>query len=658
MPELSEQEILNRIRLMDKNRGMERFRKLDADASGKYLDANSSADDQDWDLPDDFDSIDSDDTLDSRPIGQPNYLAINNETKIAAVAMGRPALHVKANEDEELGGVKNSGEVVAKSWEQSWDNGNWRRETMSGLQKLGICGLGMLWYRWDDEYGPCFEHVHSRRLLIDPHATNLQRMEYGGVKVRMSLRKAKALYDPNGENEFFHETNATEEINQDNTSVVICLYFDRETEFHSYNGKMIFKDENLYRKVPLIPIEGFIDPRDRLLPLGDNVFAAGLNQQIVDLAAIASSTAKNGGPITLADGNQFDAATKVAIQEGKPQQIIFTKGPINPQALPITRVSGEQLSPAYPEARREVQYAMDGIMGVTSAARGEQIPNVTATQSVMVEQRAGARPTQVKADYEQWITRMARAYVEMMQRFGGPVEGKKQTKEQTMVWEAFKAVYEVTVVEDSTSFRNPAADQQATMQLYTTLAQTYELWMALYNGGYADAVPNLKQVTNDMYRAFSRQNIESYWTKPEVQGSEEPPDALLKSLASIYKDAPPDVRRMIEENFGVTPSQMGDQADTGEPGKSPLEITAETAQQAADHQHDKEMAVLEHELKMEELGVEHQHESEIKAAEIETQEVMADKQASSQQSLAAQNNDAAIKREKAKPRPKPSGGKK
>jgi hypothetical protein len=70
------------------------------------------------------------------------------------------------------------------------------------------------------------------------------------------------------------------------------------------------------------------------------------------------------------------------------------------------------------------------------------------------------------------------------------------------------------------------------------------------------------------------------------------------------------------------------------------------------------MAVLEHELKMEELGVEHQHESEIKAAEIETQEVMADKQASSQQSLAAQNNDAAIKREKAKPRPKPSGGKK
>ena len=600
---LTDVEIINRVDLSD--RWMKKFRDSDIASSNRYIDANAPAtgSDEDWSLSDDSFNPEGD-VPENIPIGQPNYLAINNETKIAAVAMSAPSLHVKVHEDGP-DGMPNAGDMVAKAWEMSWEAGNWNRETQAGLQKLGICGLGMLWYRWDVKYGPCFEHVSSKRLFLDPHATNLCRMDFGGVKVRMSLRKAVQLYDPYGAKGFFDgdysglDVKPGEESKHLDMAVrTVSIYFDEETEAHVYNGKVLHKDKNHYERVPLLPIEGFIDPRERLLPLGDNVFASGLNQQVVDLAALAGNMAKHGGQVTLGDPNAFDVTTKQALQSGASQQIIFTKGPINPQAVPLHRVSAEQLSPAYGEARREAQEALDGIQGVTSAQRGQLVPGVTATQSVMAENRSGARPTQARSDYERWLTRMARAYVFLMQKFGGPTEEEQGTEETKTLWHAFKAVYEVRVIEGSTSYRNPAADQQAAMQLTTTLSQIYPLFMTLAKEGIVDKVPNLKQVVNDMLRAFSRQNIEQYWVpmpqQPQQQGD---PVQLIRALASVYKVAPPDVRRQIEQHFGVTPSQMGDESKddggAGDAGKQAAQHGHEERMQQADHLHDMRLKTLD-----------------------------------------------------------------
>lgn len=596
--ELSDKEILNRIDIAD--RWMKKFRDSDTMMSYRYLDVNAPAtgSGEDWSTEDDWFDPEGD-VPDWVPIGQPNYLAINNETKIAAIAMGLPALHVKANEDEQLGGVPNAGDIVAKAWAQSFENGDWGREIRAGLQKKGICGIGCMWYRWDDRYGPCFEHVHSKRLLIDPHATNLNRLEWGGVKVRMPLRRAMRLYDPNGENGYFKPTSSgmDEEKSLDTQVCSINLYFDKQVELHAYKDRVLHRGENLYKRVPLDFIEGFIDPRERLLPLGDNVFASGLNQQIVDLASINSNLAKHGGQITLANAGSFDDTTQEALKNGKQQQILFVKGPLNPQALPVHRISAENPSPAYGEARREAQQALDGIQGVTPGQRGEQVPNVTATQSVMVESKAGARPTQERAECEQWITRMARRYVEMMQKFAGPTEQNPGTQETQTIWRAFKAVYEVTVVEGSTSYQNPAVDQQSAMQLYTTMVQSMELYLSLSQMGLLDSIPNLKQYANDVLRAFSRQNIEQYWLKapqPQQQPSGPPPE-LIKALHGIYSNAPEDVKRQIEQDFGLSPSQLeaGDDGGAGELQKQEAQHTHEGLMKALDHTHETRMKLLD-----------------------------------------------------------------
>jgi hypothetical protein len=594
--ELSDQEVVSRLNQYDT--WLKRFRDNDNLASYRYLDANAPTVGAAEDYIDADDAYqDEADTPDYIPVGQPNYLAINNETKIAAIAMGRPALHVRAHEnpEENEDAVPNAGEIVAKAWEQSWENGNWRRETQAGLQKLGICGLGVLWYRWDTRYGPCFEHVTSNRLLFDPHATNLLRMDAGGVKVRMSLREAIKKYDPDEEKGYFRSKpiNPTAEDNRslDTTVVTIRLYWDRDVEVHEYQSKVLHRSKNLYGEVPLIPIEGFNDPRGRLLPLGDNVFASGLNQQVVDLASVLSNMAKHGGQVTLADPNWFTPETKVALQEGQQQQIIFGQGPLNPQAVPMMRVSAESPSPAWTGARQEAQSALDGIQGVTPAQRGQQQPNVTATQAVMVEQKAGARPTQARADYEMWITRMARAYVSMMQKFAGPTPNDKGTKETVEIWKAFKAVYDVKVVEGSTSFNNPAADLQSSMQLFTTITQAFPLFETLAGQGLIDALPNMKQILGDVLRAASKQNLEQYWVKlPQQQGQQKPDPHHEKTVADLYDKAPPDVRRQIEQALGLQPSQVGETPDNSESEKGQSAVV----KQLLDQQHEREMQGREH----------------------------------------------------------------
>jgi hypothetical protein len=602
---LTDEEILGRIDYMD--RWIKRFRDADTVASCRYIDANDETTGYDEDRDTDWyeDQTEEAQVPDEIPVGQPNYLAINNETKMAAIAMGVPALHVKANEDPQLGGIENAGEIVAKTWEQSWDNGNWGRDTNAGLQKLGICGLGMIWYRWDEVYGPCIEHVPSKRLLIDPHATNLLQMEMGGVKVRMSLRKALRLYDPNGENEYFtsitSSIDTSEAVSNDRTTVTIAIYFDREREVHAYNDKIVFQDENLYGKVPLIPIEGFIDPRDKLLPLGDNVFAAGLNQQVVDLAAIASSTAKHGGPITFLDPNAFEEETKTAYQEGQHQGPIFIKGMLNPQAPPFLEKPASQLSPAFGVARQEAQSALDGIQGSSPGMRGQMIPGVTATQAQAVEAKAGARPAQSRAAYETWITRIARAYVFMMQKFGGPTEKDPGTTDTVNIWKAFKAVYEVRVIEGSSAFNNPAHDEQAAMQKLTTISMQMPLALQLHAQGFIEELPNWKMYVDDMLYAFGCQNHEQYWLKVgSVQQQQGPSKELVQALVHLYSQAPPDVRREIEKAIGLQPSQESEQSVA--PGKSWHETMSDHVLQGKQHAHEVLMKQLEHEHRMRELG--------------------------------------------------------
>lgn len=627
--DLSDNEIIARVNAADKY--MTTFRESDMLMSKRYLNLSEqdvdTEDDEDWD--DDY-TIDDDgpDRLDI-PIGKPNYIAINNEVKMAAIAMGVPKLHVKANEDPENGGIPNASDIVGKSWDISWANGNWKRETQSGLQKWGICGLAMLWYRWDSKFGPDFQHVPSKRYFIDPNATSLSRLDYAGIKIRLPLRKAYHIYDPDQKEKFFDDINLDDpDVNLDKKVVTITIYYDLKDEVHIYKDKVIFRDENRYKRIPLIPLLGYIDPRGKPMPIGDNIVAAGLNQQVVDLAQGISNIAKHSGSLTLLSANGFDPTVEEALKSGETQQFLKTKGPLNPANLPLVRVPGEQPSPAYSEARREAQMALDGIQGVTPGMRGEQVPGVTATQSVMVENRSGARPMQAKADYEEWITKMATAYIWLMQEFGGPTQDDPGTEETRNIWRAFKAVYQVQVIEGSSSYQNPAQDQQSTMQLFTTVMQSYELFLSVSQMGLVDKVPNLEQYVNDMLRAWSRQNIEQYWKPaPQPQENNEPNQDIIRALSTLYSKAPPDVKREIEAAMGIQPSQTGEEPTEDDNAEDP---SLEVYKMKSEQNHDSEMQSMQHahELRMELLKENFQ--KQLKLAEIGHQTRMAEVQAKQQ----------------------------
>lgn len=598
---LSNMEIVGRVRFMD--RWLKRFRDADEAASWRYIDANSpSPGDSLYDI-DGEEGLMSDeaDVPDDIPIGQINYATINNEIKQAAIAIQPPKLNIVANEDPRQGGVPNAAKIVNKYWQKCWKDGGWGREVQGGLQKVGICGLGVLTYYWSDRYGPMFENVISRELLVSPTANNWRRLGYGGRIVKMTHREARAKYDPNGENEYFTIGDWTEEeySNSDRKCINIKLYWDYYTEAHIYNDRVIHRTPNLYQgitdDVPLIEQLSMIDPRGRLLPMGDNVLASGLNQACVDLTTAATNMAKHGGQITLAEEKAFDEGVKRAIQNGQQQQVIFTRTPINPQNVPIHRVSAEQLSPGFESAKADMVQALDAVQGIGVGARGTGgMAGETATSALISEGRSGAIPTQARVRQEEWLTRMAEAFVAMMQRFGGPTEDDPGNNQTRMLWQAFASVTEVCVEPGSTSFRNPATSEQSALQLYIGIMQQMPAWEGMAAKGVVPAIPSPIAAFQHLLRAFNVQDYDNYLQPSQPA----PPQSMLSPIRErllnfMYKEGPPDIQRQVEKEAGFQPSQMPEQSDNELKASDQLKASVELEKQRREHAYEDSHKILD-----------------------------------------------------------------
>jgi hypothetical protein len=631
--QLSDAEIVGRVRLS--NGWLEKFRLSDIAASNQYIDSNSGSQgaDDGWGVGNDETFKTVADVPDVVPIGQPNYMAINTEISGAAVSSQTPKLHITANEDPKSG-FPGSPAIIQKAWAMTWTNGAFKREMRGAWQKRKICGLGCIWYRWDKDYGFCVENVTSNRFFFDPHATNMRRLRYGGVSINMPLSVAMERYDPKGEEGFF-STDTTDGYSgppegmfrralnsfkqtfglpiedqmagasKERTTCKIYIYFDSENEVHVYNDMVVHRTKNLYGMVPLHFRGLFIDPRDRILPLGMNVFARGLNQWLVWLAAICANTAKNGATITFFDTNKIKGPERTALENGSASQCIGVGG-INSQSPPAWRLPADQLSPAWGPARTEVQAALDGIMGSSSAQRGETPPGVTATAAMLAESKANAIQVDEQMEFEDWCTDIARAFVMCTQRFGGPEDGKSTPDEAKIIWQAFLSVHDVKVVSGSTSFSNPATELQASMQLYTTVTQSWELWQQLAARGLVKQVPKLDAIYNDLLIAFNRTNIEEYWmpAPPPPQGPGALPVDVVRWMSQNYQKAPADIQRQIEQAMALKPSEMPPQQEQEKPDYSlhalvlehemeKEKLHAKALEQQSDHVHDARMTALE-----------------------------------------------------------------
>lgn len=664
MAELSDEEIIGRINFS--YQWLRNFRQSDITASSAYIDANGVAGwwDENWNEDGDQNFNPVADVPDVVPVGQPNYMAINTEVSSAAVSSQVPKLHVRANEGPK--GYPGAPAIIQQAWQQVWAKGNFKNQMRGAYKKRKIAGVGCIWYRWDQKWGFRIRNVMSKDFFFDPHIAPgmWKEMRYAGVCLNLPISEAARFYDPSGEHDYFgydkpdiykpkeqglmrkaltkvksmvsFRGSGDEDqsgASGERSTCKIYIYFDEREEVHVYQDQILLRTENLYGEIPLY-FRGMIDdPRGRVLPLGMNVFARGLNEWLVWLASIAANTAKNGGPITLYDSSRVKGKAREALEQGSASQMIGLEGMINPQTNPIIRVPAEQLSPAYSTARMEVQSALDGIMGASPAMRGESSPGVTATSAMLTEAKSNAIMVDEQIEFEEWCSDVAVAFVACTQRMGGPEEGKNTPTEAILLWHAFQAVNSVNVVHGSTSFSNPAMEVQASMQLYTTVLQSQEYWAAMAAAGSAKKVPNLAPVFDDMLIALNRTDTDRYWMDAPAppQGPSTIPQDVVDWMTKNYPLSPPDIQRQMEQMLGFQPSQTG-MPEEPEQQDNSLQVTA-----------------MQHQMEMQKLAAKAQEQQSSHVQEMRMQALK------TQSELVVQQHKAEVM---PKPAPSSNGAKK
>lgn len=477
-----------------------RFARNDRQASAKFRDASNLVS---W-IPQDDDTNENDggDVPQDVPVGQSNQLTTNIITKLASIALGDPDFHVKS-----LTQNSENSNLAREFLRSKWKLYNLVRLSMKTAMKRYVAGLGILAYRWDEKFRSVFEHVQSWDLALDPNTRDFRMVKWAARRIKLSQREAVKRYPGAG-----FPDSAGGDASPDITKVEIWLYYDDEVEAHLWNGKVIERDDNLYGGVPLLFFEGDIDPGTSIWPLSDSALAAGLQAELSDLMLQVSNMAKHGGVINLVDSKRLGSAGMQALESGVQQGFIPVDDLLNP---PIHRIEGEQMNGALLEAIRAAQGSLDSITGVNQYQRGviDQKSNF-ATEAALVGRQSGARGIQAQTEFEKFVSRMAETMVMLEIAFGGPDHSnlEQHTDEQLILWEALHDVSEVSVLEASTTYKDPASELQQGMQLLNLAAQLFPLFAQT-----GQPVPALQMYLDDVLRAAGKYDLTRYWMEGQPQ---------------------------------------------------------------------------------------------------------------------------------------------
>lgn len=530
---LTDKAILSRIQMAKAH--MKRHAAVDRAACVKFHDASSNpatwitGDSPDWDDGTDI-------RFDAIPVAKNNILTVNLMTKVAAIAIGNPEVHVEVAPSEDLDEAT-AIEIAQKWWKAQWLRKNWRRDANTALLKSSMSGLGFVRYYWSDD-GPQYEHVHSWAVGVDPNTRNWQDLKFATVCVRMSLRNALIRY-PKSKHlaKELRENSEDDRLDSRTSAVEVEVYHDVDTlwvdpdtgeehlgiEAHCIRDEVVWRGPNLYKRVPLLVYEGNIDPGPTSFPIGDFQLAAGLQAGHSDVTQIIFNKARNNGPVTVYAPSRFDRSAQEALKEGDHGQWLPVKGNTLAGDPPVLRIPGEEITQAEIEAKREMEQAIDAAMAITQYQRGVINQSVNfATEAAILANQSGARPVAARLEYELFLTRWASTAFWMLAEFGGPRvsetgEPMPATEEMLLLWTAAKSVIDVRISEGSTAFKDPAIDQQQSMQLFDLAARNYPLMMQLVQAGITDKLPSLTRLFEDVLRAFGRQEMENYFVSAPVQ---------------------------------------------------------------------------------------------------------------------------------------------
>lgn len=483
-----------------------RFSKKDRIASKRFLDSSS--------LQSGLDSVDEPDNDGELPEdlaeGQINYLTLNTIIKTHSITLHDPDFYVKGGDfPPELQAqalitgqpLPNVTEIVRKRLKEKWDEYERAELARAIFQQQDISGHGFAFFRWDAEKNwNCWEYAQSKDVLLDPHVTSTtwHQLRWAARKIRMPREEFLERYPDKAQEVLDHDMTILEDSRTVRQAIEVTVYWDSTSEYHLHGEETVLEaGQNLYGRVPLLQMLGEINP---LSPyrLGTFDLASGVQKMHSDLQDQLNAQAKHGGPRVVINAEDETDELAKQFDYGPKEQAIRVQG--TPVTDYIGVVEGGGIDAALFQAIDMQAKAADAYCGVNEYMRGVPTSDPKfASQIAAVQQHAGVRGISDQKKYERFLRAMARIDIEMFVDFGNvsdPLDFE--------FWQACQMVEDVWVVEASTIFRDPATEQQASMQLFQ-LALTAVEPMSM-----TGSVPNLAELWTDVLRAFNRTDIEKY----------------------------------------------------------------------------------------------------------------------------------------------------
>lgn len=446
----------------------------------------------------------------TQPLGQINYPAINTRQKVSATAYSAPDFAVRGPGSEE-------SEAVRQALIASWRERRYLRVTRHALMARILSGMGFVAYLWDTRDGFVLEHVSAKDMFADPHTIDAtwNSLRWAGRRITLPGWVAEQRYpgimDRAGKTGMDAQSDRSDAIRID-------VYWDPETEAEVWDGEILDRRPNPYGRVPIVALQGDINPdltSGGEFALGDYDQVTGAAEMLRRMQDIMNNAAQHGGGYAWVDGAVLDPASREALLSGNYSRPVVLNGSTGDKAIGWTAI--QPVNPALLEGMRYISSGIDADMGVTQYQRGVlQHSAKFATEAMMLQSASGVRGAEARTEFEQFCSELAEAQVRLVAEFGDPYAMPPG------LWRAFTQVESVRVVEESASWRDPAMEQQSSMQLLNTVSSLMPTFLQMAQMGLLSHVPNLVPLLNDVYRAFKRRELETYWLPVEPAAAADP----------------------------------------------------------------------------------------------------------------------------------------
>ena len=462
-----------------------------------------------------------------QPLGQINYPAINARQKVSSTAYTAPDFLVKCGDPE-------NSERVRTVMRSLWTSRGHMRTMKRTLMRRVLSGMAWVTYLWDAKDGFVVDPVRARDLAVDPHVKDetWDTLRWGARRVVLPAWVAEQRYPGLTDRHGIR----TKPSADGSDRVEIWTYWDDKLEVEIYDDEVIKRGENLYGEVPILTFQGGIDPEGEMAT-GDYDEITGASEMLRRLQMILNDAATHHGGYMWVRSEAVDEAVKQQLMAGNWRGVVPVDGVSGDEAMGY--VPAMPLSGAVMDALRYVSNGIDADQGVPQYSRGVvSQPAKFATEAMMVQSSSGARGSEARADYEAFCSRVADRHVRCVGEFGNPeVMGED-------LWRAFADVIDVRVIEESASYKDPAAEQAAALQLLQTMQSVYPLFVQAAQAGLVTEVPNLKPLVDDVLRHWRKRELEQYWAAaPQPAPQAAPPEQVGGAV-------PPELAAMLGGSNG------------------------------------------------------------------------------------------------------------